>query len=798
MKTKIFTALLMFICMLHVHGQNNTRLTVNLSSLKKDSLNNITLQLFLLPDTSLVTSQVFKPTGNTFTVTKFTKYIIRISSVGFETIEKTVAVADKPVSISIIVKRKTTSLSVVTVKSKKPLVKQEDDKTIVDAAVLAESSTNAYEVLEKTPGAIVDQDGNVYLNSMTAATIQINGREVKLSTADLASLLKSLPAGSVSKVEILRNPSAKYNAASTGGILNIVLKKGIKLGTSGNMNSSYFQGVYSTKSAGFNLNKGDGKINSYVNYQFTDKNNFEELNSKRIIATDNSTLDQRAYTTYPSFNHYLGAGIDISFTKKFSADYDIRFSGNDNRSSADNFSNIVNNSNQTVTGSNESFINNITNTSYWSNEFSTNLKIDSLGSEWETEFDYTNYNSKNKQQYNNYYYLPAKNSLLGDGNSNNRKNIFTFKTDLTLKLKKKWAIETGFKTNSSNSSNSAVYFYQTGLSGRLPDTFQTNSFHYKESITSVYLQIAKTIWGFTIKPGIRIEGTNISGTQIVPKDTALSIKRTDAFPYLYLRHRLFKLFGFNVIGNTVYRRSISRPYYEVLNPFPKYVDQYLFDVGNPNLKPQFTTNYEFNIMADDFPIFSIGVNKTKDIFSNVTYQDDVTKIAYRTYDNLGKNKELYMRIVGGVPPGGKFFFYAGAQHNFSEYEGIYQNRPLNYKRGTWTFFTYQQLKVNPNLTVSVNGFMRTKGLQNFYELKTFGGLTMSINKTVLQKKGNIILAFNDIFRTNQVSFALNQGTVSAAGQRFNDTRRAGITFRYNFGIKPKEEKKDMFEQPAEN
>ena len=156
-----------------------------------------------------------------------------------------------------------------------------------------------------------------------------------------------------------------------------------------------------------------------------------------------------------------------------------------------------------------------------------------------------------------------------------------------------------------------------------------------------------------------METTSINGRQIVPKDTTLSIRRTDFFPYLYLRHDLFKLFGFKLIGNLIYRRSITRPYYESLNPYPKYVDQYLFDVGNPNLKPQFTTNYEFNIMADDFPIFSIGVNKTKDIFSNVTYQDDVTKIAYRTYDNIGSSKEFYLRFVGGLPPGGKYFFYAG-------------------------------------------------------------------------------------------------------------------------------------------
>ena len=121
------------------------------------------------------------------------------------------------------------------------------------------------------------------------------------------------------------------------------------------------------------------------------------------------------------------------------------------------------------------------------------------------------------------------------------------------------------------------------------------------------------------------------------------------------------MFKVQLIGNAIYRKSIKRPYYEILNPYPKYVDQYLFDVGNPKLKPQFTTNYEVNVTFDDFPVLAVGLNQTKDIFSNVTYQDDVTKIAYRTYDNLGKSKELYFRILAGIPPGGKYFFYMGAQ-----------------------------------------------------------------------------------------------------------------------------------------
>ncbi|HMC98905.1 MAG TPA: outer membrane beta-barrel family protein, partial [Ferruginibacter sp.] len=710
--------------------------------------------------------------------------------------ERYVGVADKSLSITVMMKRNVTGLSNVVVVAKKPLVKQEDDKTIVDAEVLAQSSTNAYEVLERTPGAIVDQDGNVYLNSNSPATIQINGREVKLSAADLASLLKSLPAGSVSKIEILRNPSAKYDAESSGGIVNIVLKKGVKIGTSGTVNVGYFQGVYATNFAGVNLNRSVGKINSYFSYQVTKKKNFEELNSNRLISTDNSTLFQTAYTTYPGLNNYFGAGVDVELNKKLTFGYDLRFSNNRNSSDALNQINIVDNSSQSTTGKNESLIKNSGNSLYISNEFSLDYKIDSSGSLWSNELNYNFYNGTNNQDYTNNYFLPAQPSLIGDGHSRNRKNIFVLQSDLVLKTKNKFTIETGVKSIISDSRNAADYFKEISGFGTQVDSFQTNGFRYKENINSAYLQVAKSFFGFTLKPGLRLESTNITGHQLVPKDTSFSIQRTDLFPYVFLRHRIMKLFGFELNGNLVYRRSITRPYYESLNPYPKYVDQYLFDVGNPALKPQFTTNYEFNIVADEFPVFSIGINKTKDIFSNVTYQDDSTKIAFRTYDNIGKSKELYLRFVAGLPPGGKYFFYAGGQHNYVQYNGLYEGLPLSYNRGSWTFFMFQSLKVNQGLTITAHGFFRTRGLQNFYELENFGGVTLNFNKTVLKKKANLILTGNDIFYTNKYYFKLNQGNVSAAGHRINDTRRIGLTFRYNFGIKPKEEKKPAFEQPA--
>ena len=776
-------------------AQNNTTLSIQLRTAGKDPLSTITVLLYSLPDSSLRVSALYKPDTISFSVKPYSKYLVRISSVNFEAEEKAVSIADRPLLIQLMVKRKVRDLQNVTMVSRKPLIKQEDDKSVIDATPLANSSTNAYEILEKTPGAIVDQDGNVYLSSLTPATIYINGREMKLSSEDIASLLKSLPASSVSKIEILRSPSARHDASSSGGIINIVLKKGVKLGSNGSANIGYFQGVYSTQTAGININKSIGKANTYISYQFTNRTNYEALRSDRFIKSD-TLLSQNAYTTYPALGNYIGGGVDIALTKKFNIAYDIRVNSNNNKSHALNRSDIIAVASQALAGQNESGIDNKNNSLYIGNELDATYKFDSAGSQWEIGLEYNYNQGNNVQSYANHSYLPVYPTVLGDGTNKSRKNIFVAETGLVLKLPRQSTIEAGIKLTRSSSNNSAEYFIDTAGSGRKPDRFQTNTFKYTETISAAYLQVAKTFWGFTLKPGLRLETTDINGRQLIPTDTNFSIRRTDLFPYVYLRHNLFKLFKTQLIGNAIFRKSIRRPYYEVLNPYPKYVDQYLFDVGNPNLQPQFTTNYEVNVTFDDFPVLAAGINNTKNIFSNVTYQDDVTKIAYRTYDNLGKSKEFYARILGGVPPGGKYFFYIGAQYNHIEYNGYYQNRPLNYRRGSWLFFMYQEYKAGRTLTMNMQGFLRTKAIQNFYELADFGGLFVSVNKSILKKKANIIVSVNDVFKTNQVSFKLNQGNVSASGSRVNDTRRFGLTIRYNFGLsKPKENKE--FGAPVE-
>jgi hypothetical protein len=353
-------------------------------------------------------------------------------------------------------------------------------------------------------------------------------------------------------------------------------------------------------------------------------------------------------------------------------------------------------------------------------------------------------------------------------------------------LKNQFTFETGFRLSFLSFTSTADYYLKNG--GVIySDINQNNTFRYKENINAAYLQGSKTIGkNFVVKLGVRGENTNMTGHQMTPKDTIYKLNRTDFFPYIYLSKKVMAIAGFELRAYLVYRRTLNRPSYDQLNPFIRPIDKFLVEVGNPRLGPQFTHNYEANISVDERPLLAIGFNQTKDIFTNVTYpfNDSVLR---RTYDNLGSNKELYLRGLGAIPPGGKYFFVLGAQYNHSFYEGFYNSKPLSYKRGTWTLFTYHQLKLGKLSQFTLNGFVRLKGLQQFYELSPFGSLNATINRQFFKQKLVVTLSMNDMFYTNKNDFIINQGGIIASGSRYADTRRFGINIRYNFGIKKKEE-----------
>jgi hypothetical protein len=721
-------------------------------------------------------------------------YTIKVSAIGYKKYTKDYYINDQS-SIAIKLTEDPTQLNEVVVKSTKALIRQEDDKSVVDPEPLAASSTNAYETVEKVPGVFIDQDGNIYLNGLSPAGVQINGRDLRMSAADIAILLKSLPPNAIQKIELIRTPSAKYDASGGGGLVNIVLMKGVKIGLNGSVNTGFSQGEYGNQFIGFNLNNNNDKLSSYVNAQYSNNNGVTITNSDRILSID-SVLKQEARAVSPNHSANLGYGFGKTIKDKWEFNYDGRMSQNkfDNTTNSNSYLRQI--SVNQNTGNIQTSVNNKGRNNFMNQSFRMKLKLDTVGGEWVNDVSFNFSKSSTDQNYSNL--LVARNSSSGgEGDFGNDRNFFTYQSDIRKKIRG-INIESGIKTSVLNFNNNSIY--TKNIAGIIsPDPFRTSKFSYKEQINAAYLQGSKT-WGpVVLKLGSRLEQTIMQGHQFIPKDTTFSINRTDAFPYVYLSRKILMIMNYELRGFLVYRKTISRPSYDYLNPFAKYIDPFLYEVGNPNLKPQFTNNYEANISVDDKPLFAFGVNETTDIFTNVVYQSPTNKqVSYRTYDNLGKSRETYFRVIGVIPPGKKFFAVLGTQYNRNNYNGFYEGKPIMFNRGTWSVFTFQSFKLDGLSTITLNGFWRFKGQQQFYELSDFGTLNTTINRQFLNKKLTITASYNDFLFTNKNNFVLNQGTQNAIGYRATDSRRVGLSLRYNFGIKPKENKMDMLDQAERN
>lgn len=770
-----------------------TSLTVTVKDEDKTPLIGATVQLTRLAD-SVTVSEVTDPDGVArFDAPQQGLHGISIRYIGYEPLDKSITIKAGPMRLNYALAPEALALGEVIVTARRPLIRQEDDKMIIDPEPIANTSTSTLEVLEKTPGIFVDQDGGIFLNSATPAIVYINGREQRMSARDIGTILQSLPPGSVQRIEVLRTPSTKYDAASTGGIINVVLKKGVRIGRTGSVNMGMNQGVYGNQFIGINLNDSGDKTAYYINANYSRNDRVEDLVSVRTLNPE-TLLTQTARTRQPADFGYLGYGISWDPRERWALSYDGRVNLGRRESAADNL-NTINGLDDSFLSGNDNRTDSRTTSFSLQQDLGLVHKLDTIGSEWETQFSYNLSDNTNVQDYSIAQLLPETGTLAGNGDNLQDRHFFLFQSDLTYRLPEQGVkVETGVKATWQDYQSQADYFFGINGGEQQPDGLRSNAFRYRENINAAYLQASKSLPGeFLLKAGVRMEHTRMEGRQTVPADTSFLINRVDWFPYAYLSRPIIKIAGFPLRGYLIYRRTISRPGYQDLNPYIKIVDSYLYEAGNPALQPQFTDNIEANISFNDMPIFAVGRNYTRDIFSSVVYQDPLLPdVAVRTFDNVGQNRETYFRLVGAIPPGGKYFFVVGAQYNLNDYDGIYEGQPLRFTRGSWRMFTFHALNVTPTTKLTMNGFVMFRGQQNFYELDTFGQLSFGINQTLWNKKLSITLNANDVLRTMVTQFSIDQGTIAVAGERYSDNQRFGINLRYNLGIKKRDEQPNMF------
>ena len=763
------------------------------------TIESATITLLHSKDSSVAKVSVADKSGKfVFDAVKEGKYLVSISAVGHvkgftEVFEVTSANSNITLkTIELVPSSK--ELGGITIIAKKPLIEMKTDKMVVNVeASPTNVGANALEVLEKSPGIIVDRDGNISLKGKSGVQIYIDGRPSYLSGADLANMLRTMNASQLEQIEIMTNPPAKYDAAGNSGVINIKTKKNKQFGYNGSVSLGYGQGRYPKLNESVTFNYRKNKVNLFANAGYSYRKNFNDLDIQRNFIEKGSGIltsifeqESRIRENSQSFN--AKAGMDFYASKKTTLGFVV--SGYTNPNEFKNTSDIniynANHDLQSITKAYSAV------DGKWKN-ISTNLnfrhQFDSTGKELTADVDYLQYNKSASQVLINSYYdkdgFPnhIPDTLLG--NLPQDIKIYTVKTDYVHPLKKGAKLEMGLKTSFVKTDNNAQY--DSLLNGnQVPDFGRTNYFVYEENINAAYINFSKPLTKkFNMQLGLRLENTSATGHSTgrinvndvwIQYDSIFKRNYTQLFPTAFFQYTLDKsnVFGLN------YGRRIQRPNYQDLNPFIFFLDRYTFEQGNPNLKPQFSHNIELTHTFKGFLSTTINYTKTTDIIEQVLEQHNDKNQTFVKKYNIANLRQygISMNAGGPVKKWWSVNVFANVYNNF--YSGIINGDYTEIGATTGQFNVSNQFKFGKGWSAELSGFYTTPMVNGVFKIQDFGALNAGIGKQVMKGKGTVRVNARDILYTQKIRGTSRFSNIDAAFQQQRDSRVVNVNFTYRF------------------
>ena len=733
------------------------------------------------------------------------KYLVMVTAVGHEkTYSAPVSLEGENVAVEIpgiTLKATSKEMGAVTVTARKPFIEQKIDRTVVnvDAAVTNAGST-ALEVLEKSPGVTVDKDGAISLKGKQGVMVMMDGRPTYLSADQLASLLKSMPASSIDQIEIITNPSAKYDAAGNSGIINIKTKKNKQRGFNGSLTLNYGQGKYWKTNNSFNLNYRTGKVNIFANGGYSRWNGFQQLEIKRKYRDAGSKeltaiFEQVSYMKNENENYSLKLGADYYLSSKTTLGIVLNGNMSPENQRGTNTSNLMNNQGVTdsvlyATSYNEDL---------WKNK-SINLNLrhqfDTTGRELTADIDLVNYGSNSKQLFNNTMFDPSMNEKSFNqlkGNLPVDISIYSAKIDYTQPLKDGGKLEAGLKGSMVNTDNFAGYYNLIDNAWEV-DYRKTNNFKYEENILAAYVNYNRQINKWGIQGGLRYEHTSYRGNQFgnpTAKDSSFKRNYGSLFPTVFVTYKANEK---NTFGLSLGRR-IDRPAYQDLNPFLFFIDQYTMGQGNPYLQPQFTQNVELSHTFKSYLTTTINYSTTRD-YMNETFDNGNDSqsgsneefVTVVRQGNIGRRQNAGISVSAQVPVQKWWTAILYTNYNYNTFDGELNGEQLEVSGGTMMFNVNNQFKFSKGWSAELSGWYRTKGIDGQILIDPMYAVSGGLAKQVLKNKGTVKLNVRDIFYTQKPQGDIAFKTTEAWFRNSRDSRVVNISFVYRFGKPLKDSK----------
>lgn len=701
------------------------------------------------------------------------RYWLSVSKVGAKSAKQSIEVLQTNLQVNEIhLQTEPKALGGVTVTARKPFLEQRVDKLVVNVENSATAAGGtALEVLQKVPGVIVTSD-NISMVGKPNVLILIDGRTTQYQ--DVTQLLKDMPANNIEKIEVITNPSAKYDA-SGGGVINIVLKRTANLGMNGNVSLTGGLGIYNKQkeglhdnfyrlSPGFNLNYRKGSWNVFGGYSLLNRTYFDNSTFDRAIEGNRFKQINREVGEITSHNYRLGA--DYVINKKNTVGVLLRGFYR----TADEV--VTNNTIQSKLSNGEtvSSFETINREAIVRSNLSANVNwkhvFDSLGKELNIDADYAFFQLDNT---GNISIHQANSISESNQNVDNPVRLGVFKLDYTHPFKNKAKMELGAKSTIASIDNGLMY-----LRNGIKDLRFSSEFLYNENVNAAYVNLQKSMKKWELMAGLRVEQTIAKGDSAGKK--ALNRNYIQAFPSAFANYKISKSMG----AGLQYSKRVSRPSFQQQNPFVNVIDSLTYTRGNPLLKPQTTDAYKFTLSYNNQPFIGVSYNVTKDvIFENAPKQEG--NLTYTTPENLARLDNLAIELNFPIKLGKKIEGFGSNQFIRNHYKADYLNG--TYDKAKWNWMLYSQITYRPLPTLSfeVNGFYMTRFLNEFLILEPFGNINLGVQKTIWNKKGRISLNFSDMLYTNRTKGRLQYQEIDVALLEKNDSRSVRLTFNYSFG-----------------
>ncbi|SKC98750.1 Outer membrane receptor proteins, mostly Fe transport [Chitinophaga ginsengisegetis] len=763
-------------------------------------------------DSSMVTGAYTTPTG-TFSLNNITPgiYVVRITFMGYEKLEKAVRVTEGKNTLAGTLRLQPAGkvLNAVEIKAEKPAFSMQIDRQVFDAGnmINAEGGTGT-DILKNIPSVDVDIDDNITLRGKSV-TIYVDGKPSPFGDAKTA--LQMIPAESIDRVEVINNPSAKFEANGSGGIINIVLKKDKAIGY-----NVMFNVGGATRGEGFgsaNASLRMKRFNFFANYN----GRYEQVNGsgksfrQNLIADSSDTwyFSQISKNENRNTNNGGRFGFDYFMDdhNTFTLSQGLNYNYSQNE---DNI--LLNYMDQKM----ESLRNGErANNSYnRGNNKNTNLSykhtFDKPNQELTAYISYSGNNSSSGSNYNTQYHIASVDTLPNaDKQSNKGKNgnrFWNLQSDYTSPLGKKGKLEAGVKATMRHIDNNYVAtLFDWDEKDYVISPTLSNKYDYEEDIYAGYLNFANAIGNLGYQVGVRAEQSQLKGYSFT-KDTTVNNRFFNLFPSIFLKYNMPKNQNQSLVFN--YSTRIDRPNFDQLLPYINNSDPQNIRTGNPELQPALSHKFEVS--------YSVYYPKSNNYLSTSTYfaqtNDNIDRIS--TLDTIsGVTTTKPMNLATQQNMGGNVSYSL----NLTKWWKVWANLNVEYSKLTSIAvnnenFSYglngnTQFRLPGKFSVELGGHFRSPRIQPQGTFKAMNGIDLGVRKELLNKSLVVALNISDLLNTQQFSSHYETNTFIQDYDRKRATRFIRLNVRYRFGKmdpnlfkkkKPQEEEeKQEEEKPRE-